>query len=281
MTQPAPAHTSLHRPAGPADTETGRVHGITAGDAGWRYVGFADYQLAPGQGLARPADDHEVVVIVLEGGATIRAGGKTYSSLGSREHVFDGPPPPVLLLEPGLAVEVEAEGAASVIVADAPAAEVRVTRLFEPPDLHVEVRGAGITERRIHHLLPPTTEAGRLILFEVFTPGGNWSSYPPHKHDTEDPPTEAYLEELYYYRFERPAGWGFTRVYTADRSLDASFTPMDRDVVLIPRGYHPFGAAAGYDAYYLNVMAGPHRAWHFTLDPDHAWLMNWDPNLPT
>jgi 5-deoxy-glucuronate isomerase len=280
MTQPALAHTSLHRPAGPADTETGRVHGITADDAGWRYVGFADYQLAPGQGLARPADDHEVVIIVLEGSATIRAGGKTYSSLGSREHVFEGPPPPVLLLQPGLAVEVEAEGAASVIVADAPAAEVRVTRLFEPPDLHVEVRGAGITERRIHHLLPPTTEAGRLILFEVFTPGGNWSSYPPHKHDTEDPPTEAYLEELYYYRFERPAGWGFTRVYTADRSLDASFTPMDRDVVLVPRGYHPFGAAAGYDAYYLNVMAGPHRAWHFTLDPDHAWLMNWDPNLP-
>jgi 5-deoxy-glucuronate isomerase len=281
MTQPAPARPSLHRPAGPADTETGRVHGITAGDAGWRYVGFADYQLAPGQGFARPADDHEVAIIVLEGGATIRAGGSTYSSVGSRERVFDGPPPPVLLLEPGLAVEVEAEGAASVIVADAPAAEVRVTHLFEPPDLHVEVRGAGITERRIHHLLPPTTEAGRLILFEVFTPGGNWSSYPPHKHDTEDPPTEAYLEELYYYRFERPAGWGFARVYTADRSLDASFTPMDRDVVLIPRGYHPFGAAAGYDAYYLNVMAGPHRAWHFTLDPDHAWLMNWDPNLPT
>jgi len=186
----------------------------------------------------------------------------------------------VLLMEPGLDLEVEAEGPATVIVADAPGAEVRSTRLIEAADIFVETRGSGITERRIHHLLPPTEEAGRLILFEVYTPGGNWSSYPPHKHDTEDPPTEAYLEELYYYRFAKPQGWGFARVYTPDRSLDESFAPGDSDVLLIPRGYHPFGAPAGYDAYYLNVMAGPNRAWHFTIDPDHEWLMNWDPTLP-
>jgi len=144
----------------------------------------------------------------------------------------------------------------------------------------VETRGSGVTERRIHHLLPPNAEAGRLILFEVFTPGGNWSSYPPHKHDTEDPPREAYLEELYYYRFARPEGWAFQRVYTADRSLDEAFTPSDGDVILVPRGYHPVGMPAGYDGYYLNVMAGPTRAWHFTLDPDLAWLMDWDPTRP-
>ncbi|MEA2026310.1 MAG: 5-deoxy-glucuronate isomerase [Chloroflexota bacterium] len=270
----------LHRRAGPPHPQTGQVHGISADDAGWKYVGFADYRLAPGQSLTRPADGHELAVIVLEGSASIRADGKRYSSLGSRETVFDGPPPPVLLLEPGSDLEVEAESAATIIVADAPAADVRLTRLFEPADLYVETRGAGITERRIHHLLPPTTEAGRLILFEVYTPGGNWSSYPPHKHDTEDPPREAYLEELYYYRFKRPEGWGFARVYTPDGALDESFAPTDSDVLLIPRGYHPFGAPAGYDAYYLNVMAGPNRAWHFTLDPDHAWLMNWDPQLP-
>jgi len=271
----------LHRRAGPPNPQTGRVHGISADDAGWKYVGFADHRLAPGQSLTRPADGHELAVVVLEGSASIRAGGKRYSSLGSRETVFDGPPPPVLLLEPGSDLEVEAESAATVIVADAPAADVRLTRLFEPDDLYVETRGTGITERRIHHLLPPTTEAGRLILFEVYTPGGNWSSYPPHKHDTEDPPREAYLEELYYYRFKRPEGWGFARVYTPDGALDESFAPKDSDVLLIPRGYHPFGAPAGYDAYYLNVMAGANRAWHFTVDPDHAWLMNWDPKLPT
>lgn len=280
MTTQANAPEDLLRRAAAPDPATGMVHAITPQRAAWQYVGFADYRLRAGMTLECLGDERERAVIVLEGAATIRAGGVSYGSLGSRTSVFDGPPPPVLLLEPGLDLTIEAEGAATVIVADAPGATVRRTQLFEPDDLYVETRGAGITERRIHHLLPPSTEAGRLILFEVFTPGGNWSSYPPHKHDTEDPPREAYLEELYYYRFKRPEGWGFARVYTADGSLDASFAPRDSDVLLIPRGYHPFGAPAGYDAYYLNVMAGPNRAWHFTVDPAHAWLMNWDPNLP-
>lgn len=230
--------------------------------------------------MRREAADRELAVIILEGRADVVAGGRSYADLGSRETVFDGVPPPVLLLEPGLAVEIESRSEATIIIADAPEAEVRQTRLIEPGDIHVETRGSDITERTIHHLLPPNEPAGRLILFEVFTPGGNWSSYPPHKHDTEAPPREAYLEELYYYRFRRPEGWGFARVYTPERDLDASFAPVDGDVLLIPRGYHPFGAPAGYDAYYLNVMAGPNRAWHFTVDPDHAWLMNWDPATP-
>ena len=268
----------LQRKAG--DPARGPVHAITPASAGWQYVSFFDHRLVRGESLQRAAGDVERALIVLEGVATVRAGKDRWSSLGSRQSVFDGVAPPVLLLAPGLELEVEAEAGATVIVAEAPAAELRRTELFEPADIHVETRGHGITERTIHHLLPPSVEAGRLILFEVFTPGGNWSSYPPHKHDTEDPPREAYLEELYYYRFARPEGWGFARVYTPDRELDASFAVGDSDVLLIPRGYHPFGAPAGYDAYYLNVMAGPNRAWHFTVDPDHAWLMDWDPNLP-
>lgn len=258
----------------------GTAHSITPASAGWRYVGFSEHRLHQGQAVSRGPEERERAVVVLEGAASIQAGAERWGSLGSRDSVFAGTAPPVLLLEPGLDLVVEAESETTVIVADAPAADLRLTRLFEPHEIFVETRGEGITRRTIHHLLPPTADAGRLILFEVFTPGGNWSSYPPHKHDTEDPPTEAYLEELYYYRFARPEGWGFARVYTADRSLDASFAPSDRDVLLIPRGYHPFGAPAGYEAYYLNVMAGPNRNWHFTVDPDHAWLMNWDPNLP-
>jgi 5-deoxy-glucuronate isomerase len=130
----------------------------------------------------------------------------------------------------------------------------------------------------VHHLLPPEARAGRLILFEVITPGGNWSSYPPHKHDTDDPPRERALEELYYYRFDRPEGFAVQRVYSADRSLDETVTAGDGDVVLVPRGYHAVAAAAGYECYYLNVMAGPVREWRFTVDPDHAWLMDWDPD---
>jgi 5-deoxy-glucuronate isomerase len=263
------------------DPQHGLVHDIPPADAGWRYVGFREHRLPAGGGLQRGPDDREVAVLVMEGTATVRAGARRYGSLGSRASVFDGPPPPVLLLAPETSLTIEAETATTLIVADAPGAHACHTRLIEPGDIRVETRGHGVTERRIHHLLPPGAPAGRLILFEVFTPGGNWSSYPPHKHDTEDPPREAYLEELYYYRFARPEGWAFARVYTADRSLDGSFAPRDGDVILVPRGYHPVAAAPGYDAYYLNVMAGPRRAWHFTLDSDHAWLMDWDPSNPT
>jgi 5-deoxy-glucuronate isomerase len=270
----------LYRRAQPPQPHTGQVHDIRPEDAGWRFVGFSEHRLSPGARLVRPADGRERAVIVLEGHADVDAGGQHYAALGSRSHVFEGPPPPVVLVDPGEAVGIQAVTAATIIVADAPGAGAGHARLIEPADILVETRGQGQTERRIHHLLPPNAPAGRLILFEVFTPGGNWSSYPPHKHDTEDPPREAYLEELYYYRFARPAGWAFARVYTTDRSLDAAFAPGDGDVVLVPRGYHPVAAPAGYDAYYLNVMAGPHRAWHFTLDSDHSWLMDWDPTRP-
>ena len=268
----------LHRRRRATTADGEPLHDIRPADAGWSYVGFAEHRLEPGSRLERTADDREVALVVLEGSVSIAAGGKRYPSVGTRAGVFDGPPAPVLLVEPGLDVGIEAESPTTLIVADAPGAEVRSTRLIGEADILVERRGSGSTARRIHHLLPPGAMAGRLILFEVYTPGGNWSSYPPHKHDTEDPPTEAYLEELYYYRFARPEGWAFARVYTPDRELDEAFTPGDGDVVLVPRGYHPVGQPAGYDGYYLNVMAGPHRAWHFTLDPDHAWLMDWTPD---
>ena len=274
------ASVDLLRRASEPRHADGCVHDIRPAGAGWQYVGFADHRLTAGQGFVRPGDDREVALVVLEGAADVRVGDTRYGSLGSREHVFDGTTPPVLLVQPNLDLEVAASGQATVLVADAPGSGTGWTRLIEPADILVESRGQGSTERRIHHLLPPSAEAGRLILFEVLTPGGNWSSYPPHKHDTEDPPREAYLEELYYYRFARPEGWAFARVYTTDRSLDESLAPQDRDVVLVPRGYHPVAAAPGYDAYYLNVMAGPHRAWHFSLDTDHAWLMDWDPTKP-
>jgi 5-deoxy-glucuronate isomerase len=256
------------------------IHAIDPASAGWEYIDVAAYRLRPGQRVARPADDRERLVLVLEGHARVQVGADDLGSIGSRTTVFDGPPAPVILVAPGTPVGLVAETDALVIVAAAPGGPVEVTRLIAPHDVLVEVRGSGQTERRIHHLLPPGGEAGRLIAFEVFTPGGNWSSYPPHKHDTEDPPVEARLEELYFYRFAKPQGFAFQRVYTSDGTLDEAMTPRDCDLVLVPRGYHPVGAPAGYDCYYLNIMAGPNRAWHFTIDPDHAWLMDWNPAAP-
>ena len=274
----APGRSLLRRatPPGP----DGLIVAVDVQSAGWEFTDLSVFRLRPGQRVARPADDRERLVLVLEGRATAESGDRRFGIVGSRTTVFDGPPPPVILVEPGQPVEVTAETHALIAVASAPGGPVSRTAIVAPDEILVEHRGEGQTARRIHHLLAPAAEAGRLIAFEVFTPGGNWSSYPPHKHDTENPPTEARLEEIYFYRFAQPQGFAFQRVYTPDRGLDESLAPGDGDIVLVPAGFHPVAAAAGYDCYYLNVMAGPNRAWNFTLDPDHAWLMNWQVPAP-
>lgn len=272
--------TPLLRRAGPRGAD-GLVCAIDPASAGWTWTTFDVYRLDPGMTVIRRGDDMERLVLVLEGYAAVTAGRRDLGVVGSRDSVFDGPPCPVLLLEPGVDVGVTATTSALVAIAAAPGGPVKRTALIAAEDILVETRGEGPTERRIHHLLPPAAEAGRLIAFEAYTPGGNWSSYPPHKHDTENPPVEAQLEELYYYRFARPTGFAIARVYTPDRDLDETMATMDGDLVLVPRGYHPVGVPAGYDCWYLNIMAGPNRKWYFTVDPDHVGLMNWDPSAPT
>ena len=135
------------------------------------------------------------------------------------------------------------------------------------------MRGDGAFERRIHPILMGDQEADSLLVCEVLTPAGHWSSYPPHKHDRDAMPEESFLEETYYHRVAPAHGFGLQRVYTADRSLDESVTVGDRDTVLVPRGYHTVSAPPGYELYYLNVMAGPTRAWAVANDPDHEWML--------
>lgn len=277
-TGPAAERRLLRRATSP--DPDGRFISVDPRSAPWRYLSVDAYRLRPGQRVERAADSMERLILILEGHASVSAGERSFGVLGSRNSVFAGPPAAQVLVEPGLPASVVAESDVLLVVGAAEGGQVHRTDVIDPRDVFVESRGSGDTARRIHHLLPPAAEAGRLIAFEVYTPAGNWSSYPPHKHDTEDPPREAYLEELYFYRFARPTGFAFQRVYTADRSLDETVTAGDGDAVLVPAGYHVVGAAAGYETYYLNLMAGPHRAWHFTVDPDHAWLMDWDPATP-
>jgi 5-deoxy-glucuronate isomerase len=258
----------------------GAIHRIRPADAGWHFVSFDVHRLAAGGQVARAGDGQEVLVLVLEGTASVSVGGVRMGAVGTRTTVFDAAPAGVVICAPGEDVEVVAEGRVLLGIAAAPAGDVQRTAVVAPETILVETRGEGSSERTIKNLLPPSAEAGRLIAVEAYTPGGNWSSYPPHKHDTEDPPNESQLEELYFYRFERPTGFAIQRVYTADRSLDETMTAADGDVILVPRGYHVVGAAAGYDTWYLNIMAGPVRVWQFTVDPDHRWLMNWDPARP-
>ena len=176
-------------------------------------------------------------------------------------------------MPPGSGYSVEALTALDLAVCSAPAEEGVEARLIRPEELEVEIRGSGNMEREIRPILMTDAPAERLLVTEVLTPGGHWSSYPPHKHDTDDLPNETYLEETYYHRVAREGGFAVQRVYTDDRSLDRTLVVGDGDVVLVPRGYHPVSAPPGYDLYYLNVMAGPVREWRFTNDPDHEWLL--------
>jgi 5-deoxy-glucuronate isomerase len=136
----------------------------------------------------------------------------------------------------------------------------------------VEIRGAGNATRRIHHIIKPESPADRLEVVEVYTPAGNWSSWPPHKHDVDDMPREAVLEEIYYYQQRRPEGWAIQRLYRKDGDRrDGIWTVRSGELVLVTDGYHPFVAAHGYDAYYLNALAGDRRTMACTDDPDLAW----------
>src|SRR6202034_2614923 len=146
-------------------------------------------------------------------------------------------------------------------------------RVIPPTEVGQETRGKGTNTRHVRNILPVGKDAESLLVVEVITPGGNWSSYPPHKHDVNDPPRETLLEETYYHRLARGTGFALQRVYTDDGSLDETMAVGDGDVVLVPRGYHPVGAPHGFDLYYLNVMAGPKRVWRFYTAPAHEWLM--------
>lgn len=243
----------------------------------WQHLYFAAHRLDTGGQLRGSTGTCETALVVLGGRCRVQAGERSFQRVGARADVWDQVPPAALLLPPGLSYEVQAESAVHLVVAGAVAAEGGEPHLITPAEVPVEQRGSGQTARTIHHVLGPAAPAARLIIFEVYTPGGNWSSFPPHKHDTEDPPRESALEELYYYQVNPPRGFALQRVYTPDRSLDETIAAGDGDLVLVPRGYHVVAATPGHACWYLNVMAGHGRAWRFTLDPDYASLMDWQP----
>lgn len=251
----------------------GLVVAVTPESAGWRHVGFEVFRLAPGQKLARSTGDREACLVLVTGRADVTAGNERFPGIGERMSVFEGKAPYAVYVPNGSDWTVEALTALELAVCSAPAGSGRPVRLIRPQDVGYERRGKGANLRHVYNILPETTPADSLLVVEVITPNGNWSSYPPHKHDTDAIPAESSLEETYYHRLNPPQGFAVQRVYTDDRSLDETMAVQDGDVVMVPRGYHPVGAPYGYDLYYLNVMAGPRRQWCFRNDPAHDWII--------
>ena len=247
-----------------------RVHRITPESAGWRYVGFDVLDLHPQQNFENAVPDREQCLVLLSGRASVSVNEQSFGTIGARRTPFEGKPFAVYVPARAKAT-VTATTNCELAVCSAPGAGRLPPRLIRPDDVGEEVRGSGTNTRYIRNVLPASAPAEWLQVVEVITPGGHWSSYPPHKHDS-DQGGETQLEETYYHRLARPEGFAFQRVYTDDRSLDETMTVEDRDVVLVPRGYHPVSAAHGFDLYYLNVMAGPVRRWQVTQAPGYEFL---------
>lgn len=257
----------------PVTTASGPVHRITPTSAGWTYVGFDLHRLASGESVAAATADREVCLVLVSGRARIVAGGQDLGVLGGRTTPFEGSPWSVYV-PAGSDWRAQAEGDAELAVCSAPATGRLPVRVVPPEEVGAETRGEGTNTRYVRNILPDSSpHAESLLVVEVITPGGHWSSYPPHKHDRDALPAESLLEETYYHRLSPPQGYAIQRVYTDDRSIDETILVEDGDVVLVPRGYHPVGAAHGYDLYYLNVMAGPTRIWKFHNDPAHDWIV--------
>ena len=251
----------------------GLVTEVTPESAGWSYVGFALHRLDAGESVAAETGTREVCLALVSGKARLAIDGKDFGEIGGRMSPFDGPPWAAYVPAGGRYRRRPRPTPLELGVCSAPGGAGYPAKLI-PPGAHPQiVRGKGSNTRYVTNIMPEDDgSANALLVVEVITPGGNTSSYPPHKHDRDDLPNESYLEETYYHRFNPPQGYGFQRVYTDDRSLDEAVLVEDGDVVMVPKGYHPVATLHGYDSYYLNVMAGPKRIWKFHNEPQHEWL---------
>lgn len=255
----------------------GKVHDISPQSAGWRYVGFSLYHLRAGDEAAEETGDREVILVMIEGKAAIKGADRVWGVLGDRMNVFERTAPHCLYLPGGTNWEARAETDCIIAICSAPAKGGHAARRIGPENIQLTERGKGSNTRYINNIAMEAEDyADSLLVTEVFTPGGHWSSYPSHRHDEDDAPRITYLEETYYHRLNPANGFGIQRVYTDDRNLDETMAVDDGDVVLVPRGHHPCAAPYGIEMYYLNVMAGPKRMWRFQPAPELKWILDQD-----
>lgn len=259
---------------------SGLALNLTPKALGWRRIQFAVRHLVAGDAWNGNSGRQECCLVLLRGSFDVTWNDVT-RHVGPRRDVFADYPHAVYL-PPGTRFRVVARDACEIAECRAPATRAFDPRVIAPEDCGYEIRGGGNATRQIVDIMPPAFPAERLMICEVFTPGGNWSSYPPHKHDTDDPPREADLEEVYYFRFRDPDAYGFQRVY--NRRRDDTLRVTHGDVVAVRDGYHPFVTAYGYDAYYLNVLAGDRRSMAASDDPRYVqFRRDWpppDPRMP-
>jgi 5-deoxy-glucuronate isomerase len=250
---------------------------------GFEYLSFQTRKLTAGGEATGQTGSSELAIVLLGGVCSVESSAGSFCRVGGRTDVFSGCPHAVYL-PIATSFRVMADTDCDLAFCYSKATTSFPARVISPDEVEVEVRGGGNATRQINHIVKPDFPADRLLVVEVYTPSGNWSSYPPHKHDVHDPPGEVDLEEIYYYRLSDPKGYAIQKVYTADKRLDETISVRDGQLVVVPEGYHPVVAAHGYDVYYLNALAGSARSMAASDDPDYAWVRSaWkdtDPRVP-
>ncbi|NSW52258.1 MAG: 5-deoxy-glucuronate isomerase [Anaerolineae bacterium] len=262
---------------------------VTPESAEWEHLSFQAVQLKIGEQWAFDTNANELVLVILGGTLDIHSNRGEWFGIGSRRDVFSGMPTCLFLSQHTSFTVTCVSAQADFACGWAKSANVYPPRLVTPEEVEIELRGGGNVSRQINRMVPPGFPCDRLVAVEVYTPSGNWSSYPPHKHDhrimdATGTLLEADLEEVYFYKINPQDGFAYQRIYTDDRNLDELILVHDSHLVLSPEGYHPVVSAPGYTTYYLNFLAGSDQSLTATDDPDHAWVKTtWgalDPRVP-
>lgn len=280
--------TPLLKVARPID-QAGIYQSISREEAGWEFLNFQARLLKKGQRWNHDTGNNEYAIILLGGNFSVTSNRGNWQTGNGRRDVFSGIAHSLYLpRNTQFTLTAESEWL-DIAVGWCETDEDHPAQLKRPEECAIELRGGDNANRQINSLLQPGFDCHRLVCVEVYTPSGNWSSFPAHKHDERKMDEsgrllEARLEETYFYKIDKPQGYALQQIYTYDRSLDEIVRATNNDLVLIPRGYHPVVAGHGYHVYYLNFLTGSDQSLANTDDPDHKWIYNsWkgqDPRLP-
>ena len=264
--------------------DTDLILSVTPESAGWEFISFQARRLDASEEWSFDTEENEFAFVNLSGRYSISSSRGSWAGIGGRPNVFAGGAH-ALYLPRQTSLTVTAEEAGEFAVTWVPTTEDHEPWLIRPQDVEISIRGGDNVSRQINDLLPPGSPVHRIVLVEVYTPSGNWSSYPPHKHDVHvegetGELIEADLEEVYFYQIDRPEGFAYQRVYTDENSpMHAAGNPIDalvrvghNEAVLVPEGYHPVVSMPGYTTYYLNVLAGSAQSLANQEDPDYGWV---------
>ncbi len=255
----------------PPKDAKGLVPVLPAGDVKLDMIEFALLRLAGGESHGEPCGGSEIAAVILSGRARVK--GKGFDAeVGGRASVFEGPGA-CAFWPKGDEVSIAADGPCEIALARVAAKDDSRGFVITSDEVNVFARGAPPFEREIRDMINAERPASRIVLGETVNAAGQWSSYPPHRHEKDEPPDEVAMEEVYYFRLDPAQGFGFIRLYTDDRLIDEAYGIEDGDVVALPRGYHPVSAAPGYRMYYLWILAGEtSRELRPRDDPAHAWV---------